>query len=128
MSSMKKVATDMAAPAIGAYSQAIRLSDFVFTSGQLPLTPEGSIVSDDVEMQARQSMTNVSRILEAAGTTTGSIVKCTIFITSIDDFPTVNEVYQSFLSEPYPARSTVAVAALPKGAKVEIEAIAVIGR
>lgn len=128
MSSMKEVATDMAAPAIGAYSQAIRLSDFVFTSGQLPLTPEGSIVSDDVEMQARQSMTNVSRILEAAGTTTGSIVKCTIFITCMDDFPTVNEVYQSFLSEPYPARSTVAVGALPKGAKVEIEAIATIGR
>ncbi|MFP3960410.1 MAG: RidA family protein [Spirochaetaceae bacterium] len=124
MSSNKEIATDKAAAAIGAYSQAIKTGDLVFTSGQLPLTPEGTIVSDDVGEQARQSMTNIKHILEAAGAEIGNLVKCTIFITRMADFPTVNEVYQSFLTEPFPARSTVAVAELPKGAKVEIEAVA----
>jgi 2-iminobutanoate/2-iminopropanoate deaminase len=124
MGSVEEIATDKAAAAIGAYSQAIRVGDFVFTSGQLPLSLDGKIESDDVAVQARQSMTNVKTILEAAGTGTENLVKCTIFITKMADFPTVNEVYQSFLTEPYPARSTVAVAELPKGAKVEIEAVA----
>jgi 2-iminobutanoate/2-iminopropanoate deaminase len=124
MSSLKEIATDKAAAAIGAYSQAIRVGDFVFTSGQLPLSLNGTIESEDVGEQTRQSMTNVKAILEAAGTGIENAVKCTIFITAMSDFPTVNEVYQSFLTEPYPARSTVAVAELPKGAKVEIEAVA----
>ncbi len=124
MSSLKEIATDKAAAAIGAYSQAISIGDLVFTSGQLPLTPEGQIAGDDVGEQTKQSMTNIQNILEAAGTGIDRVVKCTIFITKMSDFPTVNEVYQSFLSEPFPARSTVAVAELPKGAKVEIEAVA----
>lgn len=124
MSSLKEIATDRAAAAIGAYSQAVSMGDLVFTSGQLPLSVDGNIESDDVGDQTRQSMTNITNILGAAGTSINNVVKCTIFITKMSDFPTVNEVYQSFLSQPFPARSTVAVAELPKGAKVEIEAVA----
>jgi 2-iminobutanoate/2-iminopropanoate deaminase len=111
--------------AIGPYSMAIASGDYVFTSGQIALDGvTGKLVSGDTAAQARQSMENLKAILEAAGLTFQNVVKSTIFLTSMDDFASVNEVYKTYLSEPYPARSTIAVAALPMGAKVEIEMIA----
>jgi len=112
--------------AIGPYSQAIKIDNLIFTSGQIPFTAEGKLVSDDVEEQTRQSLNNIKNILEEAGTDLDNVVKCTVFISNMDEFGLVNKVYQEFFSEPYPARSTVEVARLPKDVKVEIEAIAVI--
>lgn len=124
MSKKQVVATDKAAPAIGAYSQANIANGFVFTSGQLPLLPDGTMVDGDAAAQARQSLTNIAAILEAAGSGLENVVKCTVFLAAIEDFAAVNEVYASFFGEPYPARSAFAVGALPKGALVEIEAVA----
>jgi 2-iminobutanoate/2-iminopropanoate deaminase len=110
---------------IGPYSMAIEAGDLVFVSGQIPLDAgTGKLVEGDVSAQARQSLENVKAILEAAGLSFDHVVKTTIFLTSMADFAAVNEVYKTYVSEPYPARSTVAVSALPMGAKVEIEMIA----
>ncbi len=104
---------------------AIEAGDLVFVSGQIPLdAATGKLVEGDVSAQARQSLENLKAILEAAGLSFGHVVKTTIFLTSMADFAAVNEVYKTFVGEPYPARSTIAVAALPMGAKVEIEMIA----
>jgi 2-iminobutanoate/2-iminopropanoate deaminase len=116
--------THKAPEAIGPYSQAVRVGEFVFTSGQIPLTPRGVQNATTVAEQAKQCLDNVEAILNEAGLTLAHVVKTTIFLTDMDDFAAVNEVYGQCFEEPYPARSTVAVAALPKGAKVEIEAIA----
>lgn len=118
------ISTPNAPAAIGPYSQAISVGELVFASGQIPLTPAGEFAGDDVVTQATQCLANVRAILEAAGLGFADVVKTTIFLTSIDDFAAVNEVYAQHFVEPYPARSTVAVAALPKGAKVEIEVVA----
>ncbi len=120
------ISTDQAAPAIGPYSQGIKVGNFIFTSGQIPFTPEGELVSDDVQEQTRQSLNNIKAILEQAGSNMSKVVKCGIFLSDMNDFPKVNEVYASFFEEPYPARSTVQVARLPKDVKVEIEAIALV--
>jgi 2-iminobutanoate/2-iminopropanoate deaminase len=111
--------------AIGPYSLGISNGDLAFISGQIPLDPDtGKLVAGDASAQARQSLENVKAVLEAAGLTFGHVVKTTIFLTDMADFAAVNDVYKGYVTEPYPARSTIAVAALPLGAKVEIEMIA----
>lgn len=119
-------ATDQAPAAIGPYSQAVRASgNFLFMSGQIALRPDGSLVDGDVRTQAEQVMANMRGVLESAGLTFDHLVKTTIFLSSMDHFATVNEVYGAVFSGQPPARSTVAVAGLPKGVDVEIEGIAV---
>lgn len=122
----QKISTEKAPAAIGPYSQAVAAGDFLFVSGQLPIDPAtGAFAADDVAGQARQSLTNLSRILEAAGSSMEKVLKTTVFIQNMDDFAKMNEVYaQFFAGEVLPARSAVEVAKLPKGALVEIEAIA----
>jgi 2-iminobutanoate/2-iminopropanoate deaminase len=121
----KKAIVSPKSKPIGPYSAAIESGDTVFISGQIPLdAATGKLVEGDISAQARQSMENLKALLEAAGLSFGHVVKTTIFLTSMGDFAAVNEVYKAYVSEPYPARSTIAVAALPMGAKVEIEMIA----
>ena len=121
----KKAITTPKAKAIGPYSAAMESGDLVFVSGQTPLdSATGKLVEGDIAAQARQSLENLKTVLGAAGLGFAHVVKTTIFLTSMGDFAAVNEVYKSFVGEPYPARSTIAVAALPMGAKVEIEMIA----
>ncbi len=120
------VATKNAPAAVGPYSQGVRVGGFVFTAGQIPLVPEtGKLVEGGIEEQTRQVMRNLAGVLEAAGSSLDKIVKTTIFVTNIGDFAAVNQVYGSFFAAEPPARSTVQVAALPLGAQVEIEAVAV---
>ncbi|MCK4258028.1 MAG: RidA family protein [Halanaerobiales bacterium] len=126
MSEKIKVNTAKAPAAIGPYSQAIKIGSMVFTSGQIPFTAEGKLVSEDVQEQARQSLENLKSILEEAGANLSQVIKCTVFIKDMNDFPKINEVYAEFFQEPYPARSCVEVARLPKDVLVEIEAIAVV--
>ena len=123
---MKQVIhTDSAPAAIGPYSQAIQIGDLLFVSGQVPIDPStGSIVEGDIKAQAQQSLNNLKAILNAAGTNMGAVVKTTVFLADMNDFAAMNEVYAQFFQEPFPARSAVQVARLPKDAKVEIEAIA----
>ncbi len=119
------ISTTQAPAAIGPYSQAIRADGYLFCSGQLGLDPAtGDFVAPDVAAQAEQALRNLGAVLEAAGLTFGDVVKTTIFLADIGDFAAVNGVYGRFVTDPPPARSTVAVAALPKGGRVEIEAIA----
>ena len=123
---MKQVIhTDCAPAAIGPYSQAIQIGDLLFVSGQVPIDPStGAIVEGDIKAQAQQSLNNLKAILNAAGTNMGAVVKTTVFLADMNDFAAMNEVYAQFFQEPFPARSAVQVARLPKDAKVEIEAIA----
>ncbi|UQZ90227.1 reactive intermediate/imine deaminase [Deltaproteobacteria bacterium Smac51] len=118
------VSTDKAPAAIGPYSQAIKTGSMVFVSGQLPLDPATGKMPDDTVEQARQSLTNVKSILEAAGVGLDKVVRVGIFMTDLADFKAVNEVYGTFFTGDCPARATVQVAALPMGAKIEIEATA----
>lgn len=119
------ISTTQAPAAIGPYSQAIRADGYLFCSGQLGLDPAtGDFVAPDVAAQAEQALRNLGAVLEAAGLTFGDVVKTTIFLADIGDFAAVNSVYGRFVTDPPPARSTVAVAALPKGGRVEIEATA----
>jgi 2-iminobutanoate/2-iminopropanoate deaminase len=124
---MKKIISTSEAPAaIGPYSQAVRSGNFLFCSGQIPLDPKsGQIVSGDIATQTRRVLDNIGAVLKAEGLTLENIVKTTIFLTDLGDFQTVNETYGSYFKQQPPARSTVQVSALPKGAKVEIEVIAV---
>lgn len=122
----KIIATEKAPGAIGPYSQGISLGGFVFTSGQLPIDmTSGETEINDVKKAAKHSLENLKAILEEAGTTMENVVKTTVFLTDIRDFTAVNEVYAAYFPENPPARSCVAVAALPKGVKVEIEAVAI---
>ena len=123
---MKKIiSTDEAPWAIGPYSQAVRSRNLLFCSGQIPLDPKsGEIVSGDIAAQTRRVLDNIAAVLRAEGLTFDNVVKTTIFLTDLRDFQTVNEVYSSYFKQQPPARSTVQVSALPKGARVEIEAIA----
>jgi 2-iminobutanoate/2-iminopropanoate deaminase len=121
----KRAITTPKAKAIGPYSVAVESGDLVFVSGQIPLDAgTGKLVEGDISAQAKQSLENLKTILQVAGLGFGHVVKTTIFLTSMADFAAVNEVYKTYVGEPYPARSTIAVAALPMGAKVEIEMIA----
>ena len=123
---MKKViATTNAPAAIGPYSQAIDCGSFLVTSGQVPFDPKtGEFVPGGIQEQTRQVLTNVKAILEAAGLTMDNVVKTTVFIADMNDFPKVNEVYKKYFCEPFPARSCVAIKSLPLGAQLEVEAIA----
>ena len=126
---MKNITTTNAPAAIGPYSQAIITGNTIFVSGQLPINPEtGAFAEGGIKAEARQSLTNIKNILAEAGTGMDSVVKVTVLLADINDFAAVNEIYAEFFSEPYPARSAFAVAALPKGANIEIEAIAEIAR
>ncbi|MGL5698132.1 MAG: enamine/imine deaminase [Kluyvera sp.] len=128
---MKKIIETTRAPgAIGPYVQGMDLGKMVFTSGQIPVDPQSGTIPDDVASQARLSLENVKAIVTAAGLEVGSIVKMTVFITDLNDFAIINQVYQQFFDEhqaTYPTRSCVQVARLPKDVKLEIEAIAVRG-
>lgn len=123
---MKALSTTAAPAAIGPYSQAIMAGDTVYVSGQLPINPStGEFAEGGIKEQARQSLNNIKNILAEAGMTMQQVVKVTVLMTNMSDFAAVNEVYAEFFSAPYPARSAFAVAALPKGGAIEIEAIAV---
>ena len=120
----KPIHTESAPAAIGTYSQAIQSGSFVFLSGQIPLDPlTMEIVDGDFEARARRVFENLKAVTEAAGGTLDQIVKCTIYLTDLDNFATVNSVMAEFFEEPYPARAALGVASLPKGADVEAEAI-----
>lgn len=122
----KAISTTKAPAAIGPYSQAIEGNNTVYVSGQLPIDPAtGEFAVGGIQAEARQSLTNISNILAEAGLTMANVAKVTVLLADIKDFAAVNEVYQEFFQSPYPARSAFAVAALPKGANIEIEAIAV---
>ena len=122
---MKAIHTDKAPAAIGPYSQAIEANGFVYASGQLPIDPAtGNFPEGGVAAQTRQSILNAENILQAAGTDLKHVVKTTVYLADMADFGTMNEVYAQFFSEPFPARSAVAVKDLPKGALVEIEVLA----
>ena len=122
---MEKIFASKAPAAIGPYSQAIRVGNLVFASGQNPIDPAtGVFVTGGIKEQTRQSLTNVKTILEAAGLTMANVVKTTVFMADMNDFADMNGVYAEFFKEPYPASSAVAVKALPKGALVEIEVVA----
>lgn len=123
----KTLASPAATPAIGPYSPALAVGDFVFVSGQIALDHEGRIAATIVPDQARKALENMKAQLAEAGLGMDAVVKTTIFLTNMDDFAAVNEVYEGFFAPPYPARSTVGVSRLPKDVKVEIEAIAVRG-
>ncbi len=119
------VHTDKAPEAIGPYSQAIIEGSTIYVSGQIPLDPStGELVEGDIQAQAKQCLTNISHILEAANSGMDKVLKVSVLLADIEDFASVNDVYAEFFSEPYPARAAYAVAALPKGARIEIEAIA----
>lgn len=126
---MRVVVETSAAPkAIGPYSQAVKAGGFLFVSGQIPIDPEtGSMAAVDVVAQTKQVMANLGAILSAEGLGFKDLVKTTIFLTDLSDFARVNDAYAEYFESDPPARSTVQVAALPKGAKVEIEAIATMG-
>ena len=124
---MKKIVSTTEAPAaVGPYSQAVRIGPLLFTAGQIPLDPQsGQIVSEDVAVQTKRVLDNLTAVLKAEGMDFSNIVKTTVFMTNLGDFQTMNEVYASYFKDQPPARSTVQVTALPKGAQVEIEVIAV---
>ena len=116
-----------AAPAIGPYSPALRVGNFLFLSGQIPLDPAtGQLVDGDIRAQTHRVLENMGALLNAGGADFANVVRTTIFLADMNDFAVVNEVYASFFSEPYPARATVQVARLPKDVRVEIDAIAVL--
>ena len=123
---MKTVISTTNAPAaIGPYSQAIRVGNIIFTSGQIPIDPAtGAFVEGGIKEQTRQSLLNVKAILNEAGTTMDHVIKTTVFMADMNDFAEMNSVYSEFFNTPYPARSAVAVKTLPKGALVEIDVIA----
>lgn len=125
----KIIATNHAPAAVGPYSQGVQVGDLVYTAGQIPLVPQtGQLVEGGIEAQTRQVMQNLGEVLQAAGSSLADIVKTTIFVTDLADFATINTIYGSFFQNNPPARSTVQVAALPLGARVEIEAVAIISR
>ncbi|MDD3443419.1 MAG: RidA family protein [Sulfurimonas denitrificans] len=123
---MKFVQTNKAPSAIGPYSQAVVANGMVFTSGQIALTPDGIMLENDVTIQTKQVLKNLQAVLEEAGASMSSVIKTTIFLDSMDDFATVNEIYAEAFGSHKPSRSTVAVKTLPKNALVEIDAVALV--
>lgn len=120
---MKEIKTTNAPAAIGPYSQAITAGNTLFTSGQIPIDPATGNIPEGVEAQARQALTNVKNLIAAAGGDIANTIKTTVFIKNMNDFAKINEIYAEFFTEPYPARSCVEVARLPKDVLLEIEAI-----
>ena len=124
--SMKSIHTNQAPAAIGPYSQAIEANGMIFASGQIPIDPAtGQFVEGGIQEQTRQALTNARNILQAAGTDMENVIKPTVYLSDIHNFAAMNEVYAQFFTEPFPARSAVAVKDLPKGALVEIEVLAI---
>ena len=119
----KVISTDKAPSAIGPYSQAIEAGGFIFTSGVIPVNPQTGEIKESIEEQARQAFTNLCNLIEASGSYVSQVVKTTVFIKDMEDFTKINEIYAEFVKEPFPARSCVEVARLPKDVKLEIEAI-----
>ena len=122
---MKQISTPNAPAAIGPYSQGLRAGNMVFVSGQIPVDPATGMMVEGIEAQAKQALTNLQNVLAAAGLGMKNVIKTTVFLADLKDFPTVNAVYESFFLAPFPARSCVQVAGIPKGALVEIECIAI---
>ena len=124
---MKRAITSPAAPkAIGPYSSALRAGSLVFVSGQVPFDPTtGAMIDGDIGAQTRQVLINIGTLLEADGLSLADVARTTVFLADMNDFPAMNAVYQTFFQEPYPARSTVQAARLPRDARIEIDAIAV---
>jgi 2-iminobutanoate/2-iminopropanoate deaminase len=121
------IRTDRAPKAIGPYEQAIKVGDFVYASGQIPLDPKtGNLVEGDIKVQTRRALENLEAVLEAAESSLDRVVKTTVFLKNIADFAAMNEVYAEYLGAAKPARSTVAVADLPRGALVEIDLVALV--
>jgi len=121
------IRTDKAPKALGPYSAGVKTDQFIFTAGQIGIIPEsGNIIDGGIENQTRQSLTNIQNILEEAGSSLQWVVKTTVFLRNMDDFSKMNAIYAQFFTDNYPARSTIQVAALPKDACVEIEAIALV--
>jgi 2-iminobutanoate/2-iminopropanoate deaminase len=124
---MKKAfVTDQAPRPVGPYSQAVQAGSFLFLAGQVPLTPENKMNEGDIAEQTRQVLNNLKAVLSKAGATMDQVVKTTIFLKDLSDFDTVNRVYAEYFTEPFPARSTVEVSKLPKGARIEIDVIAAV--
>lgn len=121
----KVVKTDKAPGAIGPYSQGIDIGNMIFFSGQIPLDPETGVMPEGIEAQARRALDNVKGLLESQNLTFKNVVKTTVFLDNINDFATMNGIYAEYFEEPYPARSAVEVAKLPKGALLEVEVVAV---
>lgn len=124
--SRSTVATERAPAAIGPYSQAVKVGNLLFSSGQIPLRPDGTLVEGDIEVQTEQVMHNIQAVVEAAGSSLAQVIKCTCFLKDIGDYPKMNEVYGRFFQSDPPARSAVEVARLPKDVRVEIEVIALL--
>lgn len=120
---MKEIKTTNAPQAIGPYSQAVVMGNILFTSGQIPINPDTGEIPDGVEAQAEQAFTNIKNLIAASGSDISKVVKTTVFIKNMDDFARINEIYGKYFSEPYPARSCVEVARLPKDVLLEVEAI-----
>ncbi len=124
--SIKTIYTEKAPGAVGPYSQGVSIDNLVFTSGQLPINPEtGELITNDIKEETRLCLENVKAVLEEAGSSLDKALKLTIFITNMDDFPKINEVYAEYFKDHKPARSCVQVARLPKDGRIEIEAIAI---
>ena len=120
----KVISTDQAPGAIGPYSQAIEINGMVYTSGVIPVDPATGVVAEGVEAQAEQAFKNICNLVEASGSKVENIIKTTVFIKEMNDFGKINEIYKKYFKEPFPARSCVEVARLPKDVLLEIEAIA----
>ena len=121
----RTIQTEQAPAAIGPYSQAIRIGDFLYTSGQIALDPESGIfLSGEIEEETEQTLKNISAILQAGGVNLENVIKTTVYLSDLNDFTRMNQVYEKYFSKNKPARACVQVAALPKGAKIEIDAIA----
>lgn len=121
---MEAIYTEKAPRAVGPYSQAVRAGGLLFVSGQIPLTPEGTLVEGGIREQTEQVMENLKAILEAAGVGLSQVVQTTCFLADMEEFSAFNEVYARYFTPPYPARATVAVKALPRGVRVEVACIA----
>ncbi len=120
--------TDAAPKAIGPYSQAVRVGDTVYVSGQIPLDPAtGTLVSGDIEAEIRRVLENLSAIVQAAGGSLAQVVKVNVYLTDLAHFPIVNQLMATYFSEPYPARAAIGVAALPRGARIEMECVLSLG-
>ena len=126
MTAKQMIRTDRAPAAVGPYSQGVCLGKLLFTSGQLPMTPEGELIVDDIERAARRALANVEAVLDAGGAALADVVKVTIYLADMNDFAAVNVVYAEIFREPFPARSCIEVARLPLDAPIEIEAVAVV--
>ena len=124
---MNFIKTDKAPAAIGPYSQAVNIANMIYTSGQIPLKADGTLVEGDISVQAKQVLQNLSEVLREGGSELGKVVKTTIFLSNMDDFAEVNKVYAEFFGTHKPARSTIAVKTLPLKVGIEIEAIAIKG-